>query len=311
LQEVITRYVEVRAGFPFAQPGTREERIARAEARLNARAAASWQVLTKLNAEYVNGETTPERKVELAPLIRGLDSARIVDTHPAAVAAGCVWLYYRAAQDSVGVGAELGIKPPAVRQILFRLHCIAEGLTTSGTVPRRGKCTVCKKILTSCARKCEACRAAEDLRFQQKAEDLRAKVALAAQAAEPQPVPEKPTQASLTQPSPRVCSVCGGPIPKRNGKTCGSKICKRTHRRRAAAAKRASRKPARAFCSPVCREVAKHLPVRVVDMKERFGTAPEDARDSGYGNPSFESYVRIAEITGVAPMTFERWSQLR
>lgn len=312
LQEVITRYVEVRAGFPFAQSGTREERIARAEARLTARASSSWRVLTKLNAEYRNAETTPERKAELVPLIRGLDSARIVDRHPAAVAAGCVWLYYRSAQDSVGVAAELGIKPPAVRQLLFRLDSVARGLTAAGSVRRRRRCTVCRKDVTSVSsKKCEACREAESLRFQQKAEALRAAVALAAQASEPQPAPEKPTQATLTRPSPRLCSVCGGPIPKRNGKTCGSTECKRMHRRRAAAAKRASRTPVCAFCGPVCREVAKHLPVPVIDMKERFGTTSEEARDSGFGNKSFESYLRVAEITGVAPMNFERWSQLQ
>ena len=294
LQEVIARYVEGRAGFTFAQPGTLQERIVRAEDRLKAKAAKSWQVLTKLNAEYCNAETTPARKAQLVPIIRGLNSARIVDNHPAAVAAACVWLYYRAAQDSVGVGAELDLRPPAVRQLLLRLNCVARGLTAGGKVRRIGKCAFCKKPIAGRANRCETCKEAAYIHSLQKAKDLRAKVALAAQAAERQ----------LTQPRPRLCSVCGGAMPKRHRKICGSEKCKRTHRRKAAAARRASIR--RAFCSPVCREIGKNLPV---DLKERFA-APEDALDSG-GDKSFESYLRVATMTGVAPMSFELWSQLR
>ena len=40
----------------------------------------------------------------------------------AGVLAASVYLYYRAGMDSVGVGEELGLKPPHVRQILWRLN---------------------------------------------------------------------------------------------------------------------------------------------------------------------------------------------
>lgn len=49
----------------------------------------------------------------------------------AATVAAVAWLYYRVGMDSVGVGSELGLKPPHVRQILFRLHETAEKLWPS------------------------------------------------------------------------------------------------------------------------------------------------------------------------------------
>lgn len=54
--------------------------------------------------------------------IEGLDTyLRVHETGGAATIASIVYLYYRVGLDSVGVGAELGLKPPHVRQTLWRL----------------------------------------------------------------------------------------------------------------------------------------------------------------------------------------------
>ncbi|MFZ2050453.1 MAG: hypothetical protein WAU69_05915 [Solirubrobacteraceae bacterium] len=57
--------------------------------------------------------------------IEGLDSLLRYSNGPSAGAgtiAAVAFLYYRVGYDSVGVGMELGIKPPHVRQLLYRLH---------------------------------------------------------------------------------------------------------------------------------------------------------------------------------------------
>lgn len=63
------------------------------------------------------------RKKILAVEIEGIDTyLRITKNGGADIIAAIVYLYYRTELDSVGVGNELGLKPPHVRQTLWRLH---------------------------------------------------------------------------------------------------------------------------------------------------------------------------------------------
>jgi hypothetical protein len=145
LREVIVTYVEQRANFRMAAPatGTYAERLARAEATLKARTESQINTMRRLNKEYLAEGTTPERKKQLYTSIRGLDKTVLINQNAAAVVAGIIWLYYRAAQDSVGVGAELGIRPQTVRQTLFRLHKTAALLFGGEEVIRCNSCVVC------------------------------------------------------------------------------------------------------------------------------------------------------------------------
>lgn len=68
-------------------------------------------------------ETESTKLKSLAIEIEGLDTyLRITKTGGADFIAAIVYLYYRTGMDSVGVGAELGLKPPHVRQTLWKLH---------------------------------------------------------------------------------------------------------------------------------------------------------------------------------------------
>lgn len=66
---------------------------------------------------------TRKRRHDLEMQIENIDTyLRIHRGGGTDVVAAVVYLYYRAGMDSVGVGAELGLKPPHVRTTLFRLH---------------------------------------------------------------------------------------------------------------------------------------------------------------------------------------------
>lgn len=69
---------------------------------------------------WLKGRKQEDYEVE----IEGLDTfLRYTERDGGAgVIAAVVYLYYRAGMDSVGVGEELGLKPPHVRQILWRLN---------------------------------------------------------------------------------------------------------------------------------------------------------------------------------------------
>lgn len=74
--------------------------------------------------EEAKHEAEKKRRRELEIEIEGLDTylRLFTVTGGADIVAAVVYLYYRAGMDSVGVGAELGMKPPHVRQTLWRLH---------------------------------------------------------------------------------------------------------------------------------------------------------------------------------------------
>jgi hypothetical protein len=125
LRSLLVRYLENRAGLRRHQPGNEKERLERAVQKLNADADGLKAVLQRMCAEYVvlrNSGADPERLIKLQRLIENYDSTLRVNANPAAITIGIVHRYYRVGLDSVGVASELGIKPPAVRQTLWRLR---------------------------------------------------------------------------------------------------------------------------------------------------------------------------------------------
>jgi hypothetical protein len=121
LRQIITRSVELRAGFRFPQSGTFAERLARADDCLRARVPAHTETLKRLCGEHM-AESEPSRKKVLELQIRTLDAAILVNRRAAGVIAHCVYAYYRKQEAAPEIAADLGIKPGAVRQILWRVR---------------------------------------------------------------------------------------------------------------------------------------------------------------------------------------------
>jgi hypothetical protein len=161
LRDLLVAFMEERAGFRKQQKGTLSERLERAKLAVINQRPRLVAVLDKLCNEYVTlkrlglnpdssdkewnesrlqpyipcceGEARfvaeKKRKRELEIEIEGLDTyLRYTANGGADVIAAIVFLYYRVGLDSVGVGAELSLKPPHVRQTLWRLFQTASKL---------------------------------------------------------------------------------------------------------------------------------------------------------------------------------------
>ena len=164
LRRVLVRFMEERAFSKKERAILRKkaglkERLNKACAKIMSKRTAAVAVLDKLCAEYVEiqnngmkpGMTDKEwnttkkqpymefaegqariddetkRIMYLEREISGIDTyLRISENGGADIVASIVYLYYRVGLDSVGVGMELGLKPPHVRQTLFRLHQTAK-----------------------------------------------------------------------------------------------------------------------------------------------------------------------------------------
>jgi hypothetical protein len=140
-REVIVRVVEHKAGFNNPRPGTPMERLERAEEKcLETREQkirtldnlCEWYVLTKMKGDPY--------AAKLAVQIEALDTQIMLLTRPAAIIAAILFLSYRVGLDSVGVSQTLGgrVKPPHVRQVLFRCRKIA-GPTAACLSTRSGQ----------------------------------------------------------------------------------------------------------------------------------------------------------------------------
>jgi hypothetical protein len=128
---LLTRYIEQRADFRTPQLGTERERLERAQQRLLARRpkllATLDRLMTALNAgPPYRGCNTDGRFISrrcLEAKVQGIDSELcIMKGNVAGTIARVIFLYYGSGMDSVGVGAETGLRPSAVRQLLHRLH---------------------------------------------------------------------------------------------------------------------------------------------------------------------------------------------
>jgi hypothetical protein len=125
LRSLLTAFVENRANIHKAE-GSLRKRIADAEKSLKNRIPAWNKTIDKLQLEYVAGQKdgTPKKRLDdLEQEIESLDTLiRITRKSTTAFLAATVTLYYRMGKNSVEVAAEVGAKPPLIRQILFRLH---------------------------------------------------------------------------------------------------------------------------------------------------------------------------------------------
>lgn len=179
LRRVLVTFMEERAGFRKGpRRGGLKERLEHAKAKIISKRPKMIDVLDKLCREYVeiknkglNPDITDaewnaskpqpymafaegearyidekERRRQLEIEIEGIDTyLRYTANGGADVVAAIVYLYYRTGLDSVGVGEELGLKPPHVRQTLWRLHRTAKAmeasqlLETSAAATKRAK----------------------------------------------------------------------------------------------------------------------------------------------------------------------------
>jgi hypothetical protein len=125
LRSLLVYYTERRAGFREPQPGTEKERLERASLVLNSLAERIEAILRNLCGEYLalnkSGEN-PERLKKVKSEIQNHDTQLRVNRNVAAIVLQVVHLYFSVGLDSVGVGTELGLKPPHVRMLLLRMH---------------------------------------------------------------------------------------------------------------------------------------------------------------------------------------------
>jgi hypothetical protein len=124
LREVIVGYME-RRYFLKQGGGGLLERLARADVAMRQQLPELNALIDRFSREYVAAEDS-ERKRTLQIRIEGLDTRVRIEEKLVALATSVAYLYHRVKMTSVGVGEELGIKPPLVRQVLYRLNMIAE-----------------------------------------------------------------------------------------------------------------------------------------------------------------------------------------
>lgn len=183
LQELLVCFQEERAGFRKKQKGTLIERLERANAAIMNQRPRLITLLDKLCNEYVvvkrlgiAPETTDaewnaarkqpympgyegeakfmaqkKRTRELEIEIEGIDTyLRCTNVGGGAgFIVSIVYLYYRAGLDSVGVGAQLGYKPPHIRQTLWRLFETAAKLWPEQVADKLG--TAREYVTSVCA----------------------------------------------------------------------------------------------------------------------------------------------------------------
>jgi hypothetical protein len=110
------------------------DRLGLAHKILEKRRITQSQQLDALCKEYVQSKDDERRKRVLEIEIAGLDTflhyTSVADSGVATIAA-IVVLYYRLGMDSVGVAAELNLRPPHIRQVLLRLFQTAAKLSSS------------------------------------------------------------------------------------------------------------------------------------------------------------------------------------
>jgi hypothetical protein len=125
LRELLVRYVEDRAhNGNFRNVGTLLERLKKAQEKLALRRPEMIERIDGLCKKYVamkkcDGETQAVK--DLAAVIRNLDTLICFESRVAEVVLGVVFFYWNCGADSVQVGQRLGIQPPHVRQILYKL----------------------------------------------------------------------------------------------------------------------------------------------------------------------------------------------
>lgn len=125
LREVVIRFMELRANNGKAiTPGTDEQRLVRAQLKQSTHRRALIETIDGLCDQYMavkNAGDNPARLKFLAAMIENIDTQLRFLGREHLMALGVVFHYYHRGANSVETGAALGLKPPHVRQILWRL----------------------------------------------------------------------------------------------------------------------------------------------------------------------------------------------
>jgi hypothetical protein len=135
LRDVLVGYLELRSGFRKMQTGTPEYRLQSAIKRRLECKTRLTETLTKLAKEYAalkKAGNEPALLKKLGIEIESIDTQLRFLGKDHTLALGVIYHYYRCGSDSVATAAALDIKPPHVRQILWRLHKAAHAV--AGTV---------------------------------------------------------------------------------------------------------------------------------------------------------------------------------
>lgn len=118
-----------------AREGSVLERLDRAKARMLEKRPALQDRLKHLCTRYMS-ESEPKQRKVLAELIENVDTQICISERGASIAVAVLHYYYRLGMDSVGIAQLLHLKPPHIRQLLYRLNCTykqVEGIR-AGTV---------------------------------------------------------------------------------------------------------------------------------------------------------------------------------
>jgi hypothetical protein len=135
MRNVLVGYMELRSGFRRMQTGTPEYRLQRAIKRRLAQKPRLTETLTHLAKQYVALKKAGKEPVRLRKLgieIESIDTQLRFLGKDHTLALGVIYHYYRCGEDSVETATALEIRPPHVRQILWRLHKAARAV--AGTV---------------------------------------------------------------------------------------------------------------------------------------------------------------------------------
>ncbi len=127
VRAVLVAYFEARAFSKkqrLSTTGTEAERLKTACDHLRAKLPAKLKVMDELCNELVASKNVDgDRQRVLRRSIETLDTdLRLTQENAPAVILGMLYQAYNVGQDSVGVGAMFGFKPPHVRAILHRLN---------------------------------------------------------------------------------------------------------------------------------------------------------------------------------------------
>ena len=138
LREIIVRCMEKRVEFrKVSLPFTDAERLTVAQKVLAGKNRPRLvATINKLCAEFMDAKKRGDtiRAGLLAQKVEETDTQLVMIDHAPRLLAGCVYYYYRLGLDSVAVGQQLGLKPPHVRGLLWKLGKVAGEL---GYGPRK------------------------------------------------------------------------------------------------------------------------------------------------------------------------------
>jgi hypothetical protein len=128
LRRLLVRFMELRAMLPGASDGplggSDAYRLRRAHCKLMDDVPRLSALADSLCNRYVAGRQNGMSADDLRRLeieIEGVDSAMIVVKDTPKIVLGVIWRSYSLHENSVQVGEALGLKPTAIRQLLFRL----------------------------------------------------------------------------------------------------------------------------------------------------------------------------------------------